>query len=255
MGLNTQYAKELHDQFGYLATWLPSSNLKLGDFGTIEDGIFQRAGNLKDLGIGFTTETHPDAGDVEYASADAVSQQFKSAGNAPLTGGVGGNVDASVGISFKRANAVLLQASKCNSSMISNIAQVSDSVLSRYREGEWPTDRVVITDLISADTLTVLISSGANAEIDLSVKGNIGSGAAKLASANASYTVNKSSSIGTRIVGQRGASPLFKARGIKRSFFPWREPTFKEKAEVADAIQLEQLTYADLVPPPPIRSG
>jgi hypothetical protein len=254
MGLNTHYARELHDQFGYLATWLPTANLKLGDIGTIRDGVFERSGNLKDLGITFTTETHSDAGDLEYASADAVSQEFKGAGNAPVTAGPEGSVDASVGISFKRANAILLQASKCKSSMISNIAQVSDSVLSRFAEGQWPAAQAVITDLISADTLTVLISSGAKAEIDLSVKGEVGSGVAKLASANASYTVNKSSSIGTRIIGQRGATPLFKARGIKRSVLPWRRPTFQEKA-LPDDMQLGPISIIELVGAPPERAG
>jgi hypothetical protein len=227
MGLNTQYAKELHSQFGYLATWLPTASLKLGDIGTIKDGVFERTGNLKDLGIEFTAETYPDASDLEYASADAVSQEIKGGGNVPGTAGSGGMVEATVGISFKRANAVLLQASRCNSSVISNIAEIADSILSRYADGEWPADQVLITDLISADTLTVVISSGANAEIDLSVKGDVGSGVAKLASANASYSVNKASSIGTRIIGQKGATPLFKARGIKRSLFPWGEPKFK----------------------------
>jgi hypothetical protein len=114
---------------------------------------------------------------------------------------------------------------------------------------------VVITDLISADTLSVLISSGANAEIDLSVKGDVGSGVAKLASANASYSVNKVSSIGTRIIGQRGATPLFKARGIKRSFFGLGGPKFLERAAAPDQMHLAPISIIDLVAPPPDRAG
>src|SRR5262249_33661150 len=135
------------------------------------------------------------------------------------------------------------------------IAQIADSVLSRYADGEWPADQVVITDLISADTLTVLISSGANAEIELSVKGDVGSSVAKLASANASYSVNNSSSICTRIIGQRGATPLFKARGIKRSLLPWGEPTFKEKKGLIEDMHLGPISIIDLVAPPPDRAG
>ena len=254
MKLNTEYAKELHTQFGYLATWLPTATLKLGDIGTIKDGVFERTGNLKDLGITFKAETHP-AGDLEYASADAVTLEFKAGGNAPVAAGPGGTVDASVGISFKHANAVLLEASNCDSAIISNIAQVSDSVLSHYADGGWPDDRVVITDIISADTLTVLVSSGANAVIDLSVKGDVGSGVAKLASANASYSVNKASSIGTRIIGQKGATPLFKARGIKRSMLGWGKTTFEVKRGLTDDMHLGPISIVDLVTPPPDRAG
>jgi hypothetical protein len=254
MGLNTQYANELHQQFGYLATWLPTAHLELGDYGTIKDGVFERGGNLKDLGIKFAAGTHADAGDLEYASADAVSQELKAAGNAPVTAGPGGSVDATVGISFKRANAVLLQASNCKTSIISNIDEVAHTVLSRYAEGEWPDDRVVITDLMSVGTLTVLISSGANAEIDLSVKGNVGSGVAKLASANASYSATKVSSIGTRIIGQKGATPLFKARGIKRSLFGWGSPKLQEK-ELPGDLFLAPISIRELVGPPPDLAG
>src|SRR5690242_5964039 len=87
MGLNKQYATELHDRFGYLANWLPTANLKLGDVGTVKDGIFEKVATLDDLKVKFAIETHPDAGEIEYTSAGAVSQKAKGGANAPVAGG------------------------------------------------------------------------------------------------------------------------------------------------------------------------
>lgn len=253
MPINVQYAQELHDQYGYLATWLPTAHIELGEYGPLNEGIFQRAGKLGDFSVPFVVETHPDAGDLAYASADAVSQEVKAAGNAPVTAGPGGSVDALVGISFSRANAILLQASHCTTSLISNMSQLSDAVLSLYAEGVWQKEWVVVTDLMRVEALTVLISSGANAEIDLSVKGDVGPSVAKLASANASYSIRKSSSIGTQIIGQRGATPLFKARGVKTSPLPWRGPVFQEKATDS---QFDPVSIRDLLTTaPPDRAG
>jgi hypothetical protein len=250
MTINSQYAKEIYKEFGYLATWLPTANVQVGDIGIIEDGIFQKTGTLKDLGIIYASQVDPQTGDIEYASANAVSVDVKAAGTAPVSGV---NVDASVAVSFARANAILFQASQCRASTISNLSEVANSILSLSREGRWPTKQVVITDVISSAAATVLISSGANAHIDLSVKGNVGAEKAKLASGNATFGVNSFSGIATRIVGEKGSTPLFKASGISQSWLPWRDPQFRTRA--VDDVQLVPLTDVALVAPPGERAG
>jgi hypothetical protein len=250
MGLNTKYAKEIHDQFGYLATWLPTANMQVGDVGTINDGIFDKKGNLKDLGITFSSQADPQMGDVEYASTNAVSIEFKAAGDAPVSGG-GATADASVGISFTRPDAVLFQASGCNTLTISNLPKVTDDILSKYRAGDWPSDWVVVTDVVSSAATTVLISSGANAHIDLSAKGDLGTSKASLASADAKFAITKSSSIGTHIVGAKKSTPLFKASGINTHFF--RGPDLAKRA--GGDTKLIPLDYINLVGPKGARGG
>jgi hypothetical protein len=253
MALNTQYAEEIHREYGYFAAWLPTANIQVGDVGIIKDGVFEKQGTLQDFGITFSFNTDPQTGDMDYASADAVAVEFKGGGNVPAAGTPAGAVDASASVSvgFKRADAVLFQASNCKTLTLSNLAQVNDTILSKYAAGHWPKTRVVVTEVVTCGGLTVLISSGANAHIDLSAKGVLSAGKANLASADAKLTVDKSSSISTRVLGATGSTPLFRANGIKTSF--WGDPTV-ERRDVAKAA-LAPLEYNDFVGPSTERDG
>jgi TIR domain len=66
-----QYAKEIHDQLGYLPTWLPTAPVKVGDVGTVEQGIFTIMGTLSDFGIAFTDQVHPEKADPGQAGLKA----------------------------------------------------------------------------------------------------------------------------------------------------------------------------------------
>jgi hypothetical protein len=253
MPLNRQYAKEIHDQFGYFPTWLPTAAIKLGEVGTISNGIFERIGTLMDFDISHTEQVDPQTGDLEYASKDAVSVEFKATGQAPA-GAAAGAVGGSIAISFSRSDAVLFQASRCKTSTLANLRQVADQVLSRYRSGEWPREQVVVTEIVSCAAATVLISSGANGQMTLAVKGGLGANKAKLADVDGTFEVKSSSAIGLRILAQKDATPLFKASGIKTSLLPWGDPSFRTRAVDSD-LQLAPLDYQELVGPPPERAG
>ena len=223
--------------------------------GTIEDGIFEKKGTLRDFGIACTVQEDPQTGDIEYSSSDAVSVEVKATGGAPVAGAVGAQVDANVAVGFKRANAILFQASHCKASTTSNLADVASAVLNLYNEGQWPADLTVVTDVVSSAAATILISSGAGAHIELGVRGKLGQDKANLASADASFSVNSFSGMATRIVGEKGTTPLFKASGIKKYWLPWRDAEFKTRS-AADGLEFSPLMPVDLlVAAPPIRAG
>jgi len=249
--LNKKYAKEIHDEYGYLAAWLPTANIQVGDVGTIKDGIFEKKGNLKDVGIKFSSTTDPQTGEYEYASTNAVSIEFKAGGNAPVAGGAGA-AEASIGVSFTRADAVLFQASDCRTQTISELPRITEEILAKYRRTKWPEDWVVVTDVVSSAATTVLISSGSNAHVDLAVKGNLGAGKASLANADGKLEITKSSAIGTKIVGAKGSTPLFKASGIETYFL--HDPALVNKTTVEDT-KLISLDYIHLVGPKGERGG
>ncbi len=58
-----QYTEELHDKFGYLATWLPGTKLKLGDVGILKRDRFEFVTTLNDLGLPFTIRDISGAAD------------------------------------------------------------------------------------------------------------------------------------------------------------------------------------------------
>ena len=45
------YANVVKTEWGYYPVFPPGYPLSLGDFGSVDDGIFTRKGNVKDFGI------------------------------------------------------------------------------------------------------------------------------------------------------------------------------------------------------------
>ena len=68
MKTSRKYARELKRQFGYFATWLPGTPLKLGDIGVIKKNTFRRLANITDLRIPFEIITDTTPVDIEYNS-------------------------------------------------------------------------------------------------------------------------------------------------------------------------------------------
>jgi hypothetical protein len=64
-----QYTHELEDKFGYLATWLPSTALRLGDVGVLKRDRFEFVTSIADLGLETEVRNHGGAADYQYVSA------------------------------------------------------------------------------------------------------------------------------------------------------------------------------------------
>jgi hypothetical protein len=243
VAISKRYAREMNEKFGYLATWLPNVQLKLGDVGFVRNQVFEPVSSLRLLDIAFAIDRDQQAADLDYTSSDAVSIQTKAAGTAAGPAATGAQADGSISISFSRADAVVFQASGCVTSKIADVKSLGDEILSRYYRDAWDAQYVVITDLVTAKAATILISNSHDAHIDLALKAQVASAATKLADADATVSVTRASGIGTRIVADKGLTPLFKVAGVKRRLF--RDETFARR-QVGDA-QFIELSYKDLL--------
>src|SRR5258708_26993087 len=120
--LHKTYAAELHSALGYLATWLPTSELQLGDLLVATgDGGLARVGHVRDHGLSFTTHPGSSRAIYEYASSGAVSIIQKIAGQV-VPGSSLADADAGLVLKFSRANAIVFEASGCSSAGIADLA-------------------------------------------------------------------------------------------------------------------------------------
>jgi hypothetical protein len=53
MAIHEAYMREMYDEYGYFAVWLPSVPLALGDVGTFTGHRFDKLTTLADLGVSF----------------------------------------------------------------------------------------------------------------------------------------------------------------------------------------------------------
>ncbi len=71
MGMANKYCDLINDNFGgtYYPTWLPSVNMLLGDYGILDDDVFTKQGNIRDLGIHFQADLGSPIEDFEFKIA------------------------------------------------------------------------------------------------------------------------------------------------------------------------------------------
>ncbi|MFA5102821.1 MAG: hypothetical protein WC525_06670 [Candidatus Thermoplasmatota archaeon] len=217
-----QYMNEMHDQFKYYATWAPGIPLKIGDVGTLERNGFTVISNLNKLGIDFEVRTDSQKDSLQYASASGVSISTKIKGSAGLAEYNLNLADAGIVVQFAKDAGVAFEARGVEHQLIEDCVNIDAAILAAHSKGIWKDDWVVISDLMVADSGTVLISQGNDASIGLKALADVPH--LSLANIDADFTVTYSKNLNTTIICQTGLTPLFKIRGIDHGWFPWSTP-------------------------------
>lgn len=226
-GPQEQYTDEMKKKFGYLATWLPGTPFILGDIGILNDNVFTHVAFLNDFNIQFDPRIDENGDDVEYSSQGSVSIATKMSGTIAPQGSTLGDIDAGFIVEFGNENSVFFKANDIKTNLIENTAKLGEQILSLYREGRWNKNWVIITELVSAKTATILISNSTNAKIELRANANIDAKKLDIADAKFDFGATFSKGMDTKIIAQSGLTPLFKVMGLKsRIFLP---PVFKAR--------------------------
>lgn len=249
-GARETYLRAIHDNLGYLAIWLPTVRLRVGDVGTIEDGEFQKTTDLKALGLSFKTEKTNSAAALGYTSSDSVDMKLLGAGDAG-SNALPGNAGARLTLEFKRANAVVFQAGNCSGQRVANLADLERAVLSARRSGGWDPRTLIITETLEAEGCTVVISAGSDARVELTAEGKLQTGSLDLTGLSAKLSLQKADNVAFHLIGERGLTPLFRAHGLKKPLFRPERLTARggepEENAGASAETFESLDVEDLL--------
>ncbi|WP_025742587.1 hypothetical protein [Aquimarina pacifica] len=221
------YTQELYRQFGYLATWNPGTPMALGDIGIMRQKQFTKIGNVSDLGISFEIEEDITPIDLEFSSEGAVSVSTKLSGSPTLAGSSLSDIDAGIHVKFSKENAILFKANETRTPAIKNQIKLGEEIIELFKAGKWDKNWVVITELVTADSASILISSSKEASIDIKVSGEIGTNQLDIAEAELGLEVKFSKDLSTKFIAKTGLTPLFKVSKIKRPFLG--TPIFKAK--------------------------
>lgn len=222
-----QYTDEMKKEFGYYATWNPGLPLKLGDIGTFNDNLFTRLSNLEDLGIEFEIRPDETKTHLEYNSQGSVSVTTKTSGTIAPQGSVLTDMDAGIIVEFSKEHSSLFKAKNTTSPSIKDSIKLGNQILELYKEGKWNKYWVIITELVKAESATVIISNSSNSKIELKANANIDALNFDIADAEFKFSTQFSRDLDTKIISAESLTPLFKIMGIKtRIFLP---PIFKSR--------------------------
>jgi hypothetical protein len=235
-GPTEQYTDEMSRKFGYYATWTPGRQLEIGDIGTLKDNVFTKLSNLTTRDIMFEQDKPDKTGeDLDYKSQGNVTIATKLSGCAAPAESVLTNVDAGVILEFNKENSIFFRARNCKTSSIKDILSLGDNILQMYRDGEWNKHWVIITELVTAESGTVIISNSSTGKIELKANANVGAAKLDIADVKFDFSAQYSRGLETEIIASQGLTPLFKIMGIKTRFV------------LPPRFQLSGITALDLV--------
>ena len=243
------YLKHMNDQTGYRATWDPGRPLQIGFIGKLEGpGVFTVFSSLQKEGIEPEIVSDSSSSELDYTSNDQVSIGIKLAGSTPAAGSILTNAEAGFEFEFKSENAIVFKVDGYKTHQIINIANIESQIKEKYNNGNWEKDWVVVTQLIEADTATIIISNSGNSNLTLKAKAGAGTGELKLTDASLGLTVAREKGSTLKFITQSHLTPLYKVMGLVHPFLGKLKLATKslEAATDADEFTIRDFSDAEL---------
>ncbi|WP_316826062.1 hypothetical protein [Pedobacter miscanthi] len=206
----------------YRATWDPGKPLKLGQVGKLDSfGVFNVYSSLEKEGIPVETE-EGSTGELDYTSSDSVTISTKLSGSVPAAGSVLTDADAGFSFDFKSDQSIVFQAGDVKTGHITNLGAIEKQILEKYKAGNWNKDWLIISELITAGSATIIISNSSNVKLELKAKAGVATGSLKLTDSSLGLTVAHEQGSTLKYISQKDLTPLYRLVGIVA---PWLSAT------------------------------
>ncbi|WP_299587845.1 hypothetical protein [Mucilaginibacter sp.] len=225
---------------GYRANWLPDHPLRIGDIGKLEDGLFTLYTTLEQQQIGYSLREGNSELDVDYSSKNSVNIETSVSTGDALNLSLSTPVNGRVIINFTESNGIVFQMTGAKKKVIENLAEVENTVLNKYRSGEWPKEWVVISEVVVTDHATIIISTSSNNKIELGCNAQLGIAQGKLADPKLNLTLISEKGSSTKIFGANNLTPFYQVKGIYKPFL--RKPQFRKRADITDELETSEVT-------------
>ncbi|MEL6651753.1 MAG: hypothetical protein AAFQ87_13205 [Bacteroidota bacterium] len=211
------YLREIHKKSPnqLRANWELSKNLNLGDVGYINNGVFELQTTLQAEGIDFKVRRgQKEKGKLDLSSEKGVHvhPKFDASGNAQV---IELNGEAVFEIEFQREKSYVFRADGVRIDVIENMAAVKREVIKRFEAGGWEKEYAIITEIMTADAVSLLIAGDSGIRTVLSAKGNFDVSDLDIANADIGFQAQSNKKLSLEVLGKKGTNPLYKAMGLK----------------------------------------
>ncbi len=218
--INKFYIQSISAQMeGYRANWEPNKPIEIGDIGIIENGVFSVFTSLQKQNINQQVRIDTTKGDLKLTTKKDVSISAKIGGAAPIAGSALTDVDAGVSISFSSENAFVFEALGTKTHILENVFEIEKVFIDKAKADSRWKDFVVITEIIEADSLTLILSGGKNNVVDLKAKADANLANVNLANIDLCLSIVSEKISTENIIAKEGVKPIYKAMGLRHPLF------------------------------------
>jgi hypothetical protein len=221
MSVAETYCQDLSRKLRLLATWPPGSPMTVGRIGRfLANKVFDPETSLSSYGISVNVEDSPGgSGVLSYTSAGVIGFGIAAGGKVPdLTSGLV-DAEATVTISFGREHSIVFRASGLRYRTMQDQPKMARKVAYLLKRGEWGRDWHIVTQVVEADSASILISQTSSAEVELALGASANVNGIDLLGVDLKPRVVRQTEMSTIMVNEGGLVPLFKAKRVKRTLF------------------------------------
>jgi hypothetical protein len=171
MGLAAEYSKALHKHANFYAAWFPAAApFRIGDYGVIRDGVFEKIGHLDEFGIEIKTESGEPTPSLDFMTEGTKSIAFVGGAELPASALPVADVEAKLTFAFDRKNSFVVKAEQIQMTRMSNIRQVADTLAQLRRSKRFSHKWRVVSATYTGHKFVVLMSSEADTRVEFSGK-------------------------------------------------------------------------------------
>lgn len=215
------YMEEIHRRTTYVPTWLPGKQRRLGDVGTYEDGVFRRKRTLGEYDIEHGRRRDETPTDYALNSSEGFTFESTLSGESAREFEALGKAEAGARIEFDREHAYAFVAKGCREHEIADKRAVERAILKRADEQSWRTEYAVVTELVEADSLTVLVAGAGGGTVELRASGAVGNNGIHLGDISAGVELAHTENMALEVIADEEVTPLYRTMRL--------EPTLWER--------------------------
>lgn len=220
----------------FYANWMPGQERALGDYGTFDNGIFIREGNVRDLGLPFEEMQDPNADMLTFTEGGNTSMSLSAAGSVPEL------ATATVKLTLENSATVYFQALDARSNTMRDKVDFGRRLIAYYHAhpDQWLRKWVVITDIVAAGRTIAFVSTQSAASVELAAQAEIPVEAI-MVDADVHLSIKTAHNVGYQVIGN-GMQVLIGVSKIRGWFHDQFEG--KQIADGAVAVAEEDLIFA-----------
>jgi hypothetical protein len=207
------YQRELHENLGFFATWLPGDLLELGDIGVLKDGRFRKESSLQELGVSSQSSPLGPTQSLQYSSKNGTVISIDSSVPAPAPV----DVSAKITVEFSSDGSFLFHASNVRNRRLENNARSADSLLDLWEKGAWDKNWYLIESVHHADCVTIIVAEDTSAGVTFNAKGSLGG--IPLANPKVELSIASARGKMTQVIAGRNLRPLYSCLRVKEGIF------------------------------------
>lgn len=199
-GIATEYSRQLRRKFRMWPTWLPDGDVRVGDFGRVDRGLFVRQGRLDGPPATIAPKGARTGSDHLFASDGVRHAIIGAAGVTP-------DGKAGVRIELGRKFGIFVALRDCREKRVSDPLAAATELGGLRERGRWPDDYCLVTSVVHARAGLIVMGSKAGGVLELSASSPVSD---ILTGLESEMRVSSETSVSYRGLMTSGCTPLFR---------------------------------------------